>query len=352
MIRRAKPYEQLLNELKAGGVRWAPGMSMLNSNGDIATSTLGYQYTIQTTHLIRAKVITQKFYEVPPAEFVPIEVGEGAWMEDIQTNLVYQTGGVFERGIQSVADPSDIAQVSVGLAPVPAKIVSWAMGYTYSNMEIEKALAADNWDVVTAKTAAVKKLWDLGIQKIAFLGLLSDPTNVPGLLSNASVNANTAIITQAISTMSVTQLQTLIAALLADYFANSNNTVLPDTFVMPLSDYLGMGVPYSGTFPVTSMLEYFIRMFKEITQNPNFKVMGVYYANQAANSGYWRAGGTNRYCLYRKDPEVLRMVLPVDLILNAPATPNNFNWEGVGVGQFTGAVAYRPAEIRYYDWHT
>jgi hypothetical protein len=352
MIRRGKQYDQLLNELKASGVRWSPGMSMLNSNGDIATTTLGYQYTIQTTHLIRAKVITQKFYEVPPADFVPIEVGEGAWMEDIQTNLVYQTGGVFERGIQSIADPTDIAQVSVGLAPVPAKIVSWAMGYTYSNMELEKALAADNWDVVSAKTAAVKKLWDLGIQKVAFLGLLSDPTNVPGLLSNSAVNANTAIITQAISTMTVAQLQTLISLLLADYFTNSNNTVLPDTFIMPMSDYLGMGVPYSGTFPVTSMLQYFIQMFREITQNPNFKVMGVLYANQASNTGYWRTGGTNRYVLYRKDPEVIRMVLPVDLILNAPATPNNFNWEGVGVGQFTGAVAYRPAEIRYYDWHT
>lgn len=350
-IKRGKSYDELANDLKkGGGVSWAPGLSMYNTNGDINSTSLGYQYTIQTTHLIRAKTIQQKFYEVPPAEFVPIEIGEGAWMGDIQTNLVYQASGDFDRGIVSVADPSDIAQVSVGLAPVPAKIVTWAMGYTYSNMEIEKALAADNWDVVSAKVAALKKLWDLGIQKTAFLGSKMDLTNVPGLLSQSSVNATTGIITAAISSLSTSQLQTLISALLADYFSNSNSTVLPDTFVMPMSDYLGMGVPYSGTFPVTSMLTYFQDMFRQITQNPNFKILGLAYANQATNAGYWAVGGTNRYVLYRRDPETIRMVLPVDLILNAPATPNNFNWEGVGVGQFTGAIAYRPAEIRYYDW--
>ena len=351
MIKRGKPYTELVNELKTSGARWQPGMTLTNSNGDIATSTLGYQYTIQTTTLIRAKVITQKFYEIPPAELVPIAIGEGAWMESIQTNLVYQASGDFERGIVSVADPSNLAQVSVGLAPVPAKVVSWAMGYTYSNMEVEKALAADNWDVVTAKVAALKKLWDLGIQKIAFLGSKSDPTNVPGLLSNSSVNANTAIITAAISSLSTANLQTLISALLADYFSNSNSTVLPDTFIMPMSDYLGMGVPYSGQFPMRSMLNYFQEMFREITQNPNFMIKGLAYANQAQNAGYWATVGTNRYVLYRRDPETIRMDLPVDFILNAPGTPNNFNWEGVGVGQFTGAIAYRPAEIRYYDWH-
>lgn len=351
MIKRPKQYDELLNELKASGVRHQPGMSLFNANGDIATSTLGYQYTVQTTTLIRAKVITQKFYEVPPAELVPMAIGEGAWMEQLQTNLVYQASGDFERGIVSVADPSDVAQVSVGLAPVPAKIVSWAMGYQYSNMEIEKALAADNWDVVTAKVAALKKLWDLGIQKIAFLGSKSDPTGVPGLLSNSSVNASTGIITAAISGLTTTQLQALISALLADYFSNSNSTVLPDTFIMPMSDYLGMGVPYSGTFPVTSMLAYFQQMFKEITGNPNFMIKGLAYSNQAQNIGYWAVAGTNRYVLYRRDPETIRMDLPVDIILNAPGTGNNFNWNGVGVGQFTGAIAYRPAEIRYYDWH-
>lgn len=331
-------------------VPWQPGMSLKNSNGDIAPSTLGYQYAIQTTTQIRPKVIEQKFYEVPPAEFVPIVIGEGAWMETIQTNLTYDSAGDFESGIVSLTDPSNIAQVSTGLAPVPAKVVTWAKGYGYSTPEVEKALASNNWDVIASKMSALKRNWDLGIQKIAFLGSKSDSSHVPGLLSNSNVNVDLSIITKAISSMSTTELQTLISQLLADFFSNSNSTVLPDMFVMPMSDYLGLGVPYSGSFPVNSMLEYFVKMFREITQKPNFQVKGVAYANQAINAGYWDVGGTNRYVLYVKDAETLRMDLPVDFTLNAPATANNFNWQGVGVGQFTGAVAYRPAQMRYYDW--
>ena len=352
MIRRGKSYDELCNDLKTkGGIAWQPGMELFNSNGDINTSSMGYQYTIQTTHLIRAKVITQKFYEVPVTEYVPMEIGEGAWMENIQTNLVYQTGGDFERGNISMSDPTNITQVGVGLAPVPATIITWAMGYQYSNVEIEKALAADNWDVVQAKVGALKKLWDLGLQQIAFLGSKSNLTNVPGLLSQSAVNVNTSIITLNISSMSSSQFATLVQLLLNDYFANSNSTVLPDTFVIPMSDYLGLATPVASGFPVVSQLTYLLDAFKQITQNPNFKIMGLAYANQSQNAGYWASNGTYRYTLYRRDPEVIRMVLPVDLILNAPGTSNNFNWNGVGVGQYTGAIAYRPAEIRYYD-HT
>jgi len=345
-----KTYTELLNEMGPAALKWQPGLQLKNSNGDIAPSTLGYQYTIQTTTLIRAKTIEQKFYEVPPADFVPMVVGEGAWLESIQTNLVYDSAGDFENGVISLSDPSDLAQVSAGLAPVAAKIVTWAKGYQYSTPEIEKALASNNWDAVSAKQSVLKRNWDLGIQKIAFLGIKSDLSNVPGLLSNSNVNVNTGIITQAISSLTAAQFSTFVKALLADYFANSNSTVLPDSFVMPMDDFLGLGVPVSSSFPNIMMIDYLLEAFKKMTGNANFQVRGVLYGKQSANAGYWATLGTNRYVLYRKNSETIRMDLPVDFILNAPNTGNNFLWEGVGCGQYTGAIAYRPAEIRYYDW--
>ncbi|TAK94439.1 DUF2184 domain-containing protein, partial [Patescibacteria group bacterium] len=216
--------KELRNSAEAPAtVGWQHGLELKNSNGNVDPSTLGYQYTIQTTTQIRAEVIQQKFYEVPIADFVPVIVGTGAWMENIKTNLVYQLGGKFERGIQDVAaGPSQIATVDVGVAPVSAKIVTWAMGYQYATPEVEKALASNNWDVISAKMGALKKTWDLGIQQIAFLGLLSDLAEVPGLLSNASVTVNLSVITKAISDMTDVEFSTLVKDLVAAYFANSN----------------------------------------------------------------------------------------------------------------------------------
>jgi hypothetical protein len=44
------------------------------------------------------------------------------------------------------------------------------------------------------------------------------------------------------------------------------------------------------------------------------------------------------------------MDLPVDLTLMGPNTANNFQWNGVGVAQFTGTIIYRVPEVLYFDW--
>ena len=338
-------------ELRNAGIPWRPGFKLHNADGNIDSGTLGYQYTTQTTSYIRERVIKQKFYQVPLADFVPIDVGVGAWMEDIKTNLVYDLAGDFESGIVSLASgPSELSTVDVGVAPIAAQLVTWAKGYQYSTPEVAKALASNNWDVVSGKLAALTKNWQLGIQRIGFLGLQQNLTNVPGLLTNSAVTINTSVITANISSLGSTAFQALVSTILATYAANANYTAMPNTFVMPLNDYLGLGTAASSGFPVNSMLSYLLNFFKELTGEKDFKILPLAYAQAAQNAG-WINGSTgkNRYCLYRRDPETLKMDIPVDFTLSPAGTSNNFNFQGVGCGQFSGAVAYRPAEILYFD---
>jgi len=334
----------------SAGLAWRPGMKLLNTDGNIDSSSLGYQYATQTTTFIRERVVAQKFYQVPIADFVPVDVGVGAWMEDIKTNLVYDIAGDFESGIVSTASaPAQLSTVDVGTSPISAKVVTWAKGYQYSVPEVSKALAANNWDVVSGKMSALVKNWQLGLQKIAFLGLQQDLASVPGLLSSPEVSVNTSVITANISSLSSTLFQALVANILAAYSANANFTVLPNTFVMPLSDFLGLGTAASSGFPIVDMISYLENMFKKLTGEKDFKILPLAYSQKAQNAGYWTALGTNRYCLYRRDPETIKMDIPVDFLLNPAGTANNFNWQGVGAGQFTGAIFYRPAEALYFD---
>lgn len=338
-------------ELRNATLQWQRGMQLLNSDGNIDSGSLGYQYAIQTTTFIRERVVEQKFYQVPIADFISVDVGVGAWMEDIKTNLVYDIAGDFESGITSVASgPSQLATVDVATSPKNAKVITWAKGYQYAVPEVAKALASNNWDVVSGKMSALKKNWDLGLQKIAFLGLQQDLTNVPGLLTSPDVTVNTSVIPQNISAMSSTQFQTLVSAILAAYAANANYTAMPNVFAMPLSDYLGLGTAASSSFPVIDMVTYLENFFKKLTGEKDFKILPLAYGQLAQNAGYINgATGKNRYCLYRKDPETLKMDIPVDFTLNPAGTSNNFNWQGVGAGQFTGAIFYRPAEAIYFD---
>jgi hypothetical protein len=335
--------KMLLNEAP----KWTPGLVLRNANGDISDTGLGYDYAIRTTTWLRTKSIQQKFYEIAPADFVTIEVGTGAWMEQITTNLEYNAAGDFEDGIVNIAaGKSEIPTVDVGIAPKTYPVVTWNKGYMYSVPEIEKALASNNWDVVKAKSDALKKNWDLGIQRTAFLGSKSGMTDVEGLLTLSEVTSDTDTLKKKIADLSVDEFATFVQTIMGLFFANSNSTQsAPDTFIMPMDDYLGLTGPQSPAFPMNSRLEWLQRAFAQATGNKNFKISGVVYA-MAAN----HPSSVNRYMLYRNDPEVVLMSIPVNFNLLSPNTGDNYQWKGVAYGQYTGVQNFRPREAYYLDW--
>ena len=108
----------------------------------------------------------------------------------------------------------------------------------------------------------------------------------------------------------------------------------------------GLGVAASADFPVNDMVSYLENFFKKLTGEKDFKILPLAYAQAAQNANF---NNTNRYVLYRRDPETVKMDIPVDFKLNPAGTADNFNWQGVGAGQFTGAIYYRPAEAIYFD---
>ncbi len=331
-------------------IKLPPSLEFMNANGGIDPASEGYQFVVQTTTQIADGVINQDFYDIPFGEYIPIEEGTGAFMESIVKNVAYQSAGPFEQGLVALSAQAKIKQVDAGVAPVTTRIYSWNAGYEWNLWEVRKALQADNWDVIASRYEALKENYDLGIQQVAYLGLLLDPTGCPGLLSNPSVTINLSIIPQAISTMSPTQLSTLVSSIMAAYFANSNSTKLPTHFAIPMADYLGLDAPWSPTFPNVSIREYLEKAFKMATKNPSFEIYGVAYADQANNAGVWTTLGTNRYCLYRNEGKSLKMYNPLDLLFNAPGTANNFLFEGVAMAQFTGVQVYKVPEMLYFDW--
>jgi hypothetical protein len=331
---------------------WQPGMDreFCNANGDVDSSSLGYDFSIRTTTYLRTKSIQQKFYKVPPADFLTVEVGEGAFMEAITQNLEYRLAGDFESGnVNVTANKTEIPQVQAGISPKTYPLVSWAMGYGYSLVEIRKALQSNRWDKIGALTDALKEVWDLGIQKITFLGSKS-VAGVYGLLTLPDPGTDTGVmITGPISGLSVEDFVTFVQLLIADYFKYSNYTQMPNKFVMPTDDFLGLVTPTSSAFPIVNKLQYLLDAFKAATGNNDFKILHTAYNMAANNAGYVSTNGTNRYALYNDNPECVRLSIPVQFNLTPAGTQNNFNWQGAAYGQYGGVENYRAREIKYYD---
>lgn len=307
-------------------------------------NVLGYEIDITTLTTIIKAVTEQKFFEIAPADYIPLRVGEGAWSSQLLTYRSFQLGDDFATGvINTGSDNSRLAAADAGVDAVPIAVLNWAKTIGWSVIDLQQAAKAGNWDIVTAKEESRKRNWDLGIQEVAFLGLSGD-SRVKGLYTQSGITNNTSLITEPISGMDADEMSIFIAGLLRAYRINCNFTAWPTHFIMPENDYLGMGVPYSADFPNISKLAYLSEQLKIMTKNPNFKLLPNAYGNSDQNGL-----GVNRYVLLNYDPKSIRMDLPVDYTNTLANSLNNFSFQNVGYGQFTGVGVYRPLELLYFS---
>jgi len=308
-------------------------------------NALGYEINITTLTTIMKKITEQKFFEVPPADYIPLRVGEGAWSSNLVTYRSFQLSDEFETGVLNTGgNNSRLAQGDAGVDSVSVKVLNWAKSIGWSIFDLELAAKSGNWDLVTAKERARKRNWDLGIQRVAFLGARGDSACL-GLLNQVGITTDTTTITSPISGLSPADLKTFTNAVLNVYRANNNRTAWPTHFIIPESDYLGLAGPASATYPIRSVLSLLEETFQIMTKNKNFKIYPLAYADNAYNGGLGQ-----RYILLNYDEESIRMDVPVDYTNTLANSIDNFSFQNVGYGQFTGVQAYRPLELYYFRY--
>ncbi len=340
-------------EREAEPVKSTQGLSLFNASGDINDQSTGFKYSIDTMAFIKAEITEQKFYTVPFADYIPTAVGRGNWSDQIFTNVSFSNAGPFANGFIDTGLNTRFAGVDAAVAQKSQYVRTWAKQLTYSIVEVEQALQANNWDPIMAKARALKENYDLGIQALAFNGVSGD-ANMTGLLNNAGCTVDAAsTIAALISTKSAADIATLVQALIKSYFsgtaqtgdAGTSFTAMPTHFIMPWSDYLGCATPFPGTvgtYPLP-LIDYLLMAFKMQTQNPEFKIVPVAYC-EPANS----VSTQYEYCLFRKDPRSLLFELPIGFTMTQANTLNNFNFQAVGYARVAGVGVFRNAEVRYF----
>lgn len=311
-------------------------------------NSLGYEISITTLTSIAKRVSEQQFYQVPFADYVSLSVGEGTWSTNIEHFRSYDLGGDFSTGVINTGGGNDrLAMADAGIDGLNIKIYPWAKGISYSIFEMEYAAKSGNWSIIEAKNRALKKGFDLGLQYVAFLGLPGQNGangNCLGLLNQPSINVNTTVITQSISSMSPSQFKTFAQTALEAYRANAQRTAMPNRFQVPESDYNGMASQSSPDFPIKSVLQILEETFKTMCGD-DFKILPVAYAdNSVSGLGY------QNYTLYRLDPDSGIMHLPLPFTNTLANSINNFQFSSVAYAQFSGFLVIRPLEFLYFRY--
>lgn len=319
-----------------------------NSNGNIDTASLGGKYVIDTLTYIMTRLSEQSFYVIRPSDYIPIEVGNGGLSDSIVTNLEFSIGMDFDSGLSSpgVGD-SQMNTVEVGRGHVTMAVKQWNVKLSWNIIEIQQALQMNRWDLIEGKERARKTNYDLGIQRMAFLGLKSDPLGVPGLLTNSAVQTDLSTITKPISHMTAAEFQTFVSTVIGAYQTNSAVTKMPNRFIVPQSDWTGFGAASSSDFPINDKITYMENAFKKIC-GPDFKFMPLAYGDALHNAD----AGINEqvYMLYRDDVQALRMDVQMPYTVMAPGTADNYTFSNVAVSRFTGVGIYKPRELLKFQF--
>lgn len=331
------------------------GMELLNStgsrdnaSGDISATSLAYQYATDRLTYIRARYIEQTFYEIAPADYMNVLVGEGAFSAQLITNLSIKTAGSFKQGkLLTGNQNSKIPVADAAVLPQTTKVMNWAVATEYTIFDVNQALFTGTWDPIEAKQKARKKDFDLGIQEIAFLGDPGD-SGFPGLLTSSTVNTNTNRISALISGLSAANFSSFVAGVVADYLQNCNYTTFPNKFLIPTNDWAGLGVPVSSTYPNISQLNYLKQMFDAVVTG-GVELKPLAYGIPANNAGFLNGNtGYTFYVLYKDDIDTQFMDIPVNYTVTQVGTYNNFSFQDVAYCQYTGVTVLKPLEMLYY----
>ncbi len=325
----------------------------------------GFDVPITTMTAIAKKVSEQRHYTVGkpgkpgrgPSDYMQIRAGsEGAWADQITTFRSYSEGDAFETGYTNMAqDDGRVAQVNAGVDAVPVKNNDWAKGIGWNIMQLQKAMRAMNWDYIEALERSLKKNYDLGIQRIAFLGangFNGKNGTILGLLNQPSVKvSDTGIISKFISLMDVNEFQTFVAKVVGEFQENCDFTDYPNRFIMPQNDYNGMMSAASAQFPNTTKMEFLLNAFRKLC-GEEFEILPLAYANADKNSlGPGGTTGLYAYALYNGlDEEAGRMDVPVPYTGTVPNSNDGFTLRKVSYSQHTGFMAYQPTRFLYFQF--
>lgn len=315
-------------------------------NNAAAVDSLGFEQLITTQTEIVAGVIQTKYYELlgqSLSDFVPFDVGRGAYSTNIFQYTAGYVGSPFESGLVQPSTGLGInAKSSIQIDGISIKNNFWRMDYEVSHEIIEMGkVNVQAFSIIEENEKARKKVYDLGMQKVTFLGI---PDNgVEGLLNMTGVNINTSLFPVKLAAMTSAQLQTLASGLLAAYLNNNGATQMPNRLCIPTSDYVALGVPSDPTYPLKTkrdILEEALRQGGAV----DIKIVHTTYNETAASDGQHA-----RYVLYRHDADSLRMYIPKPYTPHALYPMNGVDFISVAESQFSGVVAIRPKEMLYMD---
>lgn len=286
---------------------------------------------------MRSRVYEAHYEPVKAREFFPVsnEIDTGA------DSFAYEeTDEVGEmKPIRNLTD--DFPSVETKGAKITHGIISLGGEYTYSIQDMRRA-AFSGKPLEARKAMAAKRAWDRGLDEMVSLG--SSVDGITGVLSRTVGSG-----AQQIRGTAMTSADWLAASLdpagmlddlnqaVKEMVVDSGETQMPTNLLLPTDAFLTASQTKMGDYDSRSVLEAFRAM------NPSIQSVDPWLRLTTIDG---TSGNNARGLLYKKDPEVVEIMIPQEYEVFPPQV-KNLGFKVLCHGRTAGGIVYRPLGLRY-----
>ena len=288
----------------------------------------------QKTH-IESGVNATVYPEIQYPSLIPVDTSAHPFAKSV----TYYSSDKFGRANWINGNSDDIPLAGTELAQHETMVHMAGVGYAYGYEEINQAqlfgvnLKADD-------AAAARRAYEEMVDRVALLG--DTAKGFEGLINNSTVSAEAAV-TGTWGTATEDQILDDVNAAILGVSVDTNYTSMANTLLMPYSKMNQLSTTRLGD---TSM-----SLMAFLKKNNTYTAMSGQQLSIRAIRGLDTAGAgsTARMVAYRRDPQVLKLHIPMPHRFLPVHQDGPLNFVVPGVFRLGGLDIRRPAEVRYVD---
>lgn len=307
---------------------------------DAMQAALGFLQLQQT--IIEPQVYRQVYPDIQYPRLVPVVTLGNEWAKSV----TYTSMDSFGKAAWFANQASDVPLVDVERQQFEQGIEMAAVGYRYNLEELGQAMIA-GVPLQNDRAQAARRAYEEFVDDVALFG--DTMKNWTGLTNNTTVTATTlpADGTGGLTTFASKSADLIIRdfnSVLSGIWNTSLQTEVVDTVLMPITVLTKLSSTFMSVNNNMTILQY-LQQYNVFTLQAGrpLNIVGIRRLDTAG------AGGLSRMVVYRNDPQVVRMHIPMPQRFLPAYQRAPLVFDVPSIFRLGGVEVRRPGAFRYVD---
>lgn len=302
-----------------------------------------FSFLVQQAAHIEPQVYEIKYPDTDYASLIPVDTTANEWAKTItffSTDKVGQAEWFHH-------EANDVPRADTTKTQHEHAIEMAAIGYGYTLQELGQAMMVPNTNLTADRAMAARRAYEEFMYNLAFEG--NTVRNMEGLFNDSNVtivgadNSGTGGSTN-FADKTGAQVLTDINNALTGIYTSSQTVEMADTVLLPVAVYADLATRQNSTASDLTILEFLLRsnVYSATTGQP----LTVRAHRRLNDAG---AAGVGRMVAYRRDPEVVKLHLPMPHKFLPVWQTGPLRFDVPGIFRTGGTEIRRPGAVRYVD---